>query len=100
MCGDDHVAGIPSREALEAAHSFPCRFSIKAVGVNHATFVTAVREAAVHVAGDASQVSLAQRESANGTYVSVTVEIPADTAETVRTLYYRLQAVADLKTLL
>ena len=91
---------LPSAEALEAVHSFPCVFHVKAFGPNTAAFTEAVTDAGRSIATSSAAVSFSERASGGGKHVCVTISLDAHNATQVRALYTLLLAVPGLRMLL
>lgn len=88
----------PARELLEASHTFPGAYLIKAFGPATSGFREAVREAGESAVGARLRVS--ERVSSKGNKVCVTLELWAESVDEVISAYERLHDVADLKMIL
>ncbi len=90
------VSNLPSIEALEQAHEFPCTYTIKAIGAMQADFVNCV------LAGVQSELQLAQqprhslKETSGGRHASVTLELDVATPHDVLAVYARIQTLEGL----
>jgi putative lipoic acid-binding regulatory protein len=97
---DDAPDTRPSVERLEATHSFPGTYRIKAIGRTDDGFADrAVAEARAELPGpDAVEFRLLP--TPGGRHVSVTLELRVETAEEVRAVYGRLLRLEGLVLLL
>ena len=87
------MSDIPSIEALEGAHDFPGRYTIKAFGMRGGSFEADAQTSATEVLGRKKDVRAKARESSGGTYVCVTLDLRVQSAEQVRTVYEALLKV-------
>ncbi len=88
----------PTRELLEANHSFPCEYMIKAFGPARDEFrsgVTAAIEAAV-----GARAAFSERASSGGRKICITVRLKAQTVDEVERAYERLYEVSELQMIL
>ena len=90
----------PIADLLESAHTFPCVYKIKAIGAVDDQFEARVIEAVRAELATDSALSYTARSTAGGRHVAVTIDVPAQTAEHVRTIYSRIREVAGLTLLL
>ena len=88
----------PARELLEAAHSFPCEYIIKAFGPAQTEFRTGVTAAAHAAVG--ARVEVSERLSSKGNSICVTLTLAALTVDEVIFTYERLHAVPGLRMIL
>jgi putative lipoic acid-binding regulatory protein len=88
----------PARELLEAAHSFPGEYIIKAFGPAQAEFRTGVTAAAHAAVG--ARVEVSERLSSKGNSICVTLTLAALTVDEVIFAYERLHAVPGLRLIL
>jgi putative lipoic acid-binding regulatory protein len=79
------VKELPSIEALEAAHDFPCRYVVKAFGPNTEAFADEAHEVAGQVIGANADIKRSVRPSRAGRHACVTLDVYAHSAEQVRT---------------
>lgn len=93
------MESLPSRAALEAAHTFPGPYTFKVFGPNSDGFTESVRAAAVAAASTVA-VETTYRASANGRHVCVTLVITMDSADRVLDMYRALRAVKAVSLLL
>lgn len=89
----------PSLEALEAVHTFPTAFIVKAVGANTKAFSQAV-EQCVRAAVQPAIPVFTSRPSRSGSYQSITIEFRAATPQQVQSVYIDLHNVEGLRMLL
>ncbi|MBH25556.1 MAG: hypothetical protein CMH57_14125 [Myxococcales bacterium] len=97
------MADHPSTESLEAVHTFPCRFVVKAIGANEPAFVEAVEEATREALGEqpeADALTTTTRASSRGNHVSVTLSFLAQTPQDVQAVFARLKALEELRYIL
>ncbi|MFU8804891.1 MAG: YbeD family protein [Bradymonadaceae bacterium] len=88
------------KEKLNAVHVFPCTYVYKVIGENSAEFIARVVQAAVHVVGDAGDLSVATRESSGGKHLAVTLTVGVVDAETVLDIYEMLRIVDGVRFML
>ena len=89
----------PSLESLEAVHTFPTAFIVKAVGANTKAFSQVVEQCVRDTVQPAIPV-FTSRPSRNGSYQSITIEFRAATPQQVQAVYLELHGVEGLKMLL
>ncbi len=95
----DEGRNAPRRELIEANHSFPGPYLIKAFGPGEGDFAARVRA----LAGEAvpsERLEFSHRPSRSGRRVCVTVGLDAQDVEEVIALYEALAALEDLALLL
>jgi putative lipoic acid-binding regulatory protein len=80
----------------ETPFEFPCQFPIKAMGRNTATMEAAVVEIVRRHVEDSGSVDIKTRESKGRKFVSVTVEINAQSKAQLDAIYLDLSACADV----
>lgn len=88
----------PARELLEANHSFPGEYIIKAFGPAQAEFREAVGHAARKAVG--TRVVFRERLSSKGNSLCITLELTAEHVDEVISTYERLHDVPGLKLIL
>jgi len=88
----------PARELLEAAHSFPGPYIIKAFGPANEDFRQGCTQAAERAVG--ARVVVSERLSSKGNSICVTLELQAEHVDEVIFLYERLHDLPDLKMIL
>ena len=71
---------------------FPCRFSIKAMGLNQADFEDLVVEIVSRHAELADDAAVSSRDSRGGKYLAVTVAVTARSREQLDKIYMDLSA--------
>lgn len=91
---------VPAKEALEASHTFPDWFPIKAFGPGTDAFRAAIERAAKGVIPNPKHREVSARESRGGKHVCVTVNARARDAEQVQALYRAIGEVEGLRMLL
>ena len=97
MSEDDMSSRESSIETLEETHEFPCPYQFKVIGTNSEEFVAQVAQIGVNVIGADAEPNVTTRESSGGTYVSVTMEVEVEDAETILDVYARVQQMDDVK---
>ncbi len=90
----------PKRELLEAVHTFPGPYTVKAIGPHTETFVNAIRAAATAAHTGDDEIELTARASGKGNHIAVTATIVAETSDAVFVLYAELKNVENLRMLL
>lgn len=90
----------PSSELLEAVHSFPGTYQIKAIGAAQDDFPGRVLAAATLELATASEVDLSVRSTRHGRHVAVTLDICVQSSDQVRAIYSRISQVEGLTLLL
>lgn len=96
---DEATPKAPSLEALEAVHTFPTPFVIKAVGQNSKRFANDV-EARVRAAIQPTTPVFTRRASRNGTYQAITIQFRASTPQQVQAVFVELHDVPGLRMLM
>ncbi len=81
---------IPSLELIEANHSFPGQYRIKAIGSTGDDFVGRVLAATASEISGPSEVESSVRKTQGGRHVAITLDVTVQTAEQVRAIYARL----------
>ena len=94
------MKGLPSVEALESVHAFPCPYTFKVFGPGESSVFEDARSVALGYVADPQEVSLTTRESSRGTYVCVSLTVTASSAEQVREMYRALVRLASVRYLL
>ncbi len=94
------MAAFPSIELLEAYHTFPGRFTFKAIGRTENGFVARTVAAVRDELEEPVDPPYSVRETASGHYVAVTLEVRVQTATQVVAVYQRMAQLAGLKLLL
>lgn len=92
--------GMPKIELLEATHSFPCRYTFKAIGAAENHFVGRVLHAVKLTLTEPAEPPFSCRSTAGGRHVCVTIEPDVADAAHVIDIYRRLQEVDGLVMLL
>lgn len=90
----------PDKAILEAVHSFPGPYTLKAIGPHTQEFVDAIRAAAESVHEGEDRAGFAARASSRGAHISVTVTVWVESSDGVDALYRAVQGVAGLRMLL
>ena len=91
---------IPSIELLESSHSFPGVYQIKAIGSIDDDFEGRVLSAVLSELGVASDLEHTVRKTPGGRHVSLTLDVPVQNAEQVRTIYAKIHGLQGLLLLL
>lgn len=86
-----------SIETLEETHSFPCEYEFKVIGSNSDEFIASVVQVGVNVVGADAEPDVSTRESSGGKYVSVTMEIRMEDAESILEVYEGFEALDNVK---
>ncbi len=82
------MSHIPSKELLEATHSFPGPYTFKVIGLAQSEFESSVLGELAKKLGPTSNVS--KRLSADGKHLALTIEIQVVSADEVREIYEKL----------
>lgn len=88
----------PARELLEASHTFPGAYHIKAFGPATDPFRAAVESAAREAVG--ARLELSERMGSKGTSICITLTLTALSVDEVVFAYERLHDVPGLKMIL
>ena len=91
---------LPSRELLEATHTFPGQYTFKAIGASDDHFVGRVVAAVRCELGEEIEPSFSTRSTAGGRHVCVTIEPSVADADEVLLIYASLREVEGLVLLL
>ena len=83
------MSHIPSKELLEATHSFPCIFTFKAIGLTDSHFEEELLKLFTAELED-PRGRHSKRVSKDGKHAAITLEIPVGSAEHVIALYSEL----------
>ncbi|MGH8551090.1 MAG: YbeD family protein [Methylococcales bacterium] len=75
----------------ETLFQFPCKFPIKAMGINRANFDIRVVEIVRRHAPDIAEGAITSRFSNGGKYVSVTITITAQSKKQLDAIYQDLR---------
>ena len=89
-----------SIEKLKAAHDFPCDFQFKVIGTNSEDFIAQVIQVGLNVVGGDTDPNVTTRESDKGKYVSVSMKMMVEDAETVLDVYEHVEHLEDVRFLL
>ncbi|MFB6351732.1 MAG: DUF493 domain-containing protein [Bradymonadaceae bacterium] len=89
-----------SIETLEETHSFPCPYQFKIIGANNEEFIAEVVQVGVNVVGSEAEPEVSTRESSGGKYVSVSMEMWVEDAETILDVYERVRTIDEVKMVL
>jgi putative lipoic acid-binding regulatory protein len=88
----------PARELLEAAHSFPGEYLIKAFGPATDLFRAEIERAGRAAVG--ARLVLSERLGSKGNSICITLTLTAETVDEVILAYERLHDVEGLKMIL
>ena len=91
---------LPSRDLLEATHTFPGTYTFKAIGASDDHFVGRVVAAVRSELGEEVEPSFSTRSTSGGRHVCVTIEPPVADADEVLLIYASLRQVEGLVLLL
>lgn len=91
---------LPSRELLEATHTFPGQYTFKAIGAADDHFVGRVVAAVRCQLGEEIEPSFSTRSTSGGRHVCVTIEPSVADADEVLLIYANLREVEGLVLLL
>lgn len=90
----------PSADLLEAHHTFPGIYQIKAIGAADGTFEDRVLDAVVAENVARPDIDYTSRVTPGGRHVALTMHVNVQSAEQVRSIYARIRAVEGLSLLL
>lgn len=90
----------PTADLLESVHPFPGTYQIRAIGASADDFEGRVVAAVAEEVATLSEIDHSARFTPNGRHVSVTLDITVQSADQVRAIYARIQAVEGLALLL
>ncbi len=90
----------PSEELLEATHTFPGVYQIKAIGIAAENFERRVVQAVVSELAAPSKLDYSVRTTPGGRHIALTLAINVQTAEQVRDIYARIREQKGLIVLL
>ena len=88
----------PARELLEAGHTFPGSYCVKAFGPATEAFRAGIREATQAVVQNGFQSR--ERMGSKGNSICITLDLQVETVDEVISVYERLHDVPDLKMIL
>ena len=94
------MSGLPSIEALEARHSFPCDYMFKVIGKSEDGFVARVVTAVRDELQIEEDPPYSFRQTKGGVHVSVTLEPNMESAQQVLAIYSRISQMSGLIMLL
>ena len=89
-----------SIQQLEEVHEFPCDFQFKVIGTNSDDFIAQVVQVGLNVVGTDTDPNVSTRESSEGQYVSVSMKMTVDDAETVMDVYEHVEHLEQVRFLL
>lgn len=89
-----------SLETLRETHSFPCEFEFKVIGTNSEQFIAQVAQVGVNVLGPETDPEISTRESSESEYVSVSMTLEVDEAESILAVYEGVQELDDVHVVL
>ena len=89
-----------SLETLRETHTFPCPYEFKVIGMNSSRFVARVVQVGVSRVGEAASPRIATKESSKGKYVSVSMELEMQDAETILEIYEGFEDIDEVKVVL
>ena len=90
----------PSVDLLESNHPFPGVYQIKAIGLAEGDFEGRVVAAVVSELGSASSLDYSVRATPGGRHIAITLQIQAQSADQVRSIYARIHALSGLSLVL
>jgi uncharacterized protein len=90
----------PSADLLESHHTFPGVYQIKAIGAVDGLFENRVLEAVVAENVARSEIEFTSRMTPGGRHMALTLHVPVENAEQVRSIYARIRDVEGLWLLL
>ena len=93
------MGGLPSVELLEAHHAFPGPYMFKAIGRTENGFVARTVAAVREELAEPVDPPYTVRQTGQGHYVAVTLEVRVQTALQVQAVYRRMAQLAGLKLL-
>jgi uncharacterized protein len=94
------MSQLPSIELLEATHSFPGTYTIKAIGRSDSRFVARVVAAVREALKSEQDPHYTTRESGDAAHIAVTLEIHVERATQIHDAYNALLSIPDLVLLL
>lgn len=92
--------GLPNLELLESTHTFPCRYTFKAIGTSGDHFVGRVLAAVKLQLAESCEPSFSTRRTAAGRHVCVTIEPDVENAQQIIDIYAQLREIDGLVMLL
>jgi putative lipoic acid-binding regulatory protein len=87
---------LPSLASIEAGHAFPCVYMFKVIGKSGDGFAARAVAAARDEIGADADPPFRVKETPGGRHVSVTLDLPMQTAEQVLDVYRRLLKLTGL----
>lgn len=88
--------GLPDQDLLESTHTFPGRFTFKAIGAAEDHFVGRVLAVVRNHLDEAAEPSFSCRTTAGGRHVCVTIEPDVESSGQVLDIYRELQTLDGL----
>jgi uncharacterized protein len=88
--------GLPARELLEKMHTFPGKYTFKAIGKNEGDFVDRVVEMVRSETEQDFDAPFEFRATPRGRHVSVTIEPWVESADQVLAIYRMLNTAEGL----
>jgi putative lipoic acid-binding regulatory protein len=85
-------SSVPSLDVPESLLSFPCRFSIKVMGLANSDFEAIVVEIVSRHVAQPEDTGVSTRHSRGGKWVSVTLTIEAQSRQQLDTIYRDLSS--------
>ncbi len=87
-------------DSLNENHEFPCSYQLKVIGENSETFVSTILQMVCDELGLTDSPEHSLKQTPQGRHVSITLEIHAETASQVASLYSQLQAHNEVRYLM
>ena len=94
------MANLPTVDALESCHSFPCRYMFKVIGHSSDRFVGMVVASVREEIQQDDDPPFRFRQTSSGLHMSVTIEPEVTSPQQVLAIYSRLSQIDGLIMLL
>ncbi|MDQ6990729.1 MAG: DUF493 domain-containing protein [Mariprofundaceae bacterium] len=91
---------MSTKQPAETLLTFPCIFPIKIMGIASDKFEASMMMLANQHIEDMEQVTIQQKVSKNGTYISITMTFEAQSQQQLDALYRAFSAHSDVKMVL
>ena len=90
---------LPSLELIEEMHSFPSKFTFKAIADHRQDLIADVLTLVADTVGATREISHSHRMSSKGNHIAVTIDVFVENAHEVHSIYTALLAVQGLRAL-
>lgn len=91
---------VPSAEALESVHKFPCQYTIKVFGENSTAFLESVQKKVSGLLDTNEYLQITERPSSKGKHLALSLKLYVQSAQKVQLLYIELKNLEGIRFIL